>query len=42
MAEIDRDRGGLAMLAPTNILAIDEFDDYIRELGDRVAQSESA
>ncbi len=30
--QIDKDHGGLAMLAPTNILAIDDFDDYIREL----------
>jgi hypothetical protein len=34
--EIEKDRGGLAMLAPTNLVVIDEFDDYIRELGERV------
>jgi len=41
MDEIERDHGGLAVLAPTNILAIDEFDDYIRELGERAAMSKS-
>jgi hypothetical protein len=40
IAEIERDRGGLAMLAPTNILSIDEFDDYIRELQERIEASE--
>jgi hypothetical protein len=37
IAEIEKDRGGLAMLAPTNLVSIDEFDDYIKELGERVA-----
>ena len=41
MGEIERDRGGLAMLAPTNIVAIDEFDDYISELSERIEASKS-
>ncbi len=39
--EIEKDRGGLAILAPTNILAIDEFDDYIRESSERIEASKS-
>ena|SRR5271165_349349 len=41
MEEIERERGGLAMLAPTNLLAIDEFDDYIGELSERIKLSRS-
>jgi hypothetical protein len=37
ITEIEKDRGGLAMLAPTNLVALDEFGDYIRELGERVS-----
>jgi len=40
MNEIERDRGGLAMLAPTNCVAIDEFDHYIAELKERVRRSD--
>jgi TIR domain len=40
MNEIEQDRGGLAMLAPTNCLAIDEFDHYITELKERVRGSD--
>jgi TIR domain len=39
MNEIETDRGGLAMLAPTNCVAIDEFDHYISELKERVRRS---
>ena len=39
LGEIERDRGGLAILAPTNILALDEFDGYIEELKERVIAS---
>ena len=39
IGEIERDRGGLAMLAPTNLLAIDEFDDYIAALAERTGTS---
>jgi hypothetical protein len=41
MAEIEKDRGGLAMLGPTNLLAIDEFDDYICELSERIEMRKS-
>ena len=40
LSEIEKDRGGLAMLAPTNLLAIDEFDGYISELRERIQASE--
>ena len=36
LPEIDRDRGGAALLSATSVCTIDEFDDYIRELGERV------
>ena len=36
MSEIERDRGGLAVLAPTNCVAIDDFDDYVFELKERI------
>lgn len=34
--EIDRNWGGMAVLASTNLVALDDFDDYIRELGGRI------
>ncbi|MGO9741585.1 MAG: TIR domain-containing protein [Roseiarcus sp.] len=34
-ADIEKRRGGLAALRATNLIAIDDFDDYVRELGDR-------
>ena len=40
MNEIEKDRGGLAMLALTNCVAIDEFDHYISELKERVRRSD--
>jgi len=39
VTEIERDRGGLAILAPTNLMALDEFDGYISELTERMPQS---
>jgi TIR domain len=39
MDEIEKNRGGLAMLASTNCLAIDEFDHYIFELKERVRRN---
>lgn len=36
LGKIERDRGGLASLAPTNILALDAFDGDIEELKERV------
>jgi hypothetical protein len=41
IAEIEKDRGGSAMLGPTNILAIDDFDDYVRELSERTETGKS-
>lgn len=38
--EIEKNHGGLAMLASTNCLVIDEFDDYLKELRQRVASGE--
>ena len=32
IALIEKEHGGLAMLAPTNIVSIDDFDEYLREL----------
>jgi hypothetical protein len=40
ITEIETNRGGLAMLAPTNCVAIDEFDHYIFELKERVRRSQ--
>jgi hypothetical protein len=39
MDEIERDKGGMAMLKPTNVVAIDEFDNYIEELEERIEAS---
>ena len=40
MGEIEKDRGGLAMLAPINCVEIDDFDDYLFELKERIEQSQ--
>ncbi len=37
--EIDKAHGGLAILAPTNVVALDEFDTYIEEVSERVSAS---
>ena len=37
--KIDKEHGGLAILGPTNLATIDEFDDYIEELKQRVLAS---
>jgi TIR domain len=34
--EIEREHGGLAMLSPTKIINLNDFDDYLRELATRV------
>lgn len=34
--EIDKNHGGLAILSPTNVIALNDFDRYLKELGDRV------
>lgn len=36
LREIDTERGGAACLSATNVATIDEFDDYVRELGRRI------
>jgi hypothetical protein len=41
MGGIERDRRGVAMSAPTKIVAIDEFDDYTSELSERIEASKS-
>ena len=38
--DIDRDYGGMAALASTNCLGLEEFDAYIAELKERVTGSE--
>jgi hypothetical protein len=35
IADVDREYGGMASLAPTNCIALDEFDAYLLELKDR-------
>ena len=34
--EIEKNRGGMAVLGPTNVIAIDSFDDYLVELSERI------
>jgi hypothetical protein len=34
--EIDKQHGGLAILSPTNVIALNDLDRYLKELGDRV------
>ncbi len=36
LEQIDRDHGGLAMLAPTNVINLNDFDIYLGELKVRV------
>jgi hypothetical protein len=40
--QIDRDHGGLAMLAPTNIINLNDFDVYLGELKVRVKDAADA
>jgi len=35
--EIDKEHGGVAILGPTNLASLDEFDQYLAELKARVA-----
>lgn len=37
-ADIEKEHGGMAALAPTNCLGLDEFDHYISELKARVSR----
>jgi len=36
IADVEREYGGMAALAPTNCLGLDEFDTYISELKNRI------
>jgi hypothetical protein len=38
--KIDKEHGGVAILGPTNLASLDEFDDYLAELKARVAARE--
>lgn len=38
--QIEKDHGGMACLAPTNVIVLDEFDDYIREMSERIRNGE--
>jgi|ERR1700674_2981781 TIR domain-containing protein len=40
--EIEREHGGLAMLSPTKIINLNDFDDYLRELATRVKDATHA
>ena len=42
LEQIDRDHGGLAVLASTNIISLNEFDDYLAELRIRVRDAADA
>jgi hypothetical protein len=41
LQQIEHDHGGSAMLAPTNVITLDELDRYLRELRDRVEAAEN-
>jgi hypothetical protein len=34
--EIEKNHGGLACLGPTNVVALDDFEEYIREMSERM------
>ena len=36
IADVEREYGGMAALAPTNCLGLDEFDTYVSELKNRI------
>jgi hypothetical protein len=38
IGDIDREHGGLAILSPTRIIDLNDFDTYLRELGTRVKE----
>jgi len=42
LEQIDRDHGGLAMLAPTNVINLNDFDVYLNELKVRVKDAADA
>jgi TIR domain-containing protein len=42
LEEIDREHGGLAMLAPTNVINLNDFDAYLNELKVRIEDAAHA
>jgi hypothetical protein len=40
--QIEKDHGGLAMLSPTNVISLSDFDTYLGELGERVKDAAHA
>jgi hypothetical protein len=40
--QIEADHGGLAMLSPTNVISLNDFDTYVGELGQRVKEAADA
>jgi hypothetical protein len=40
--EIEKNHGGMACLGPTNLIALDDFDDYIRQMTERARQETRA
>lgn len=42
LEQIERDHGGLAMLSPTNVIGLNEFDAYLSELAERVKDAADA
>lgn len=41
LEEIEKNHGGLAMLSPTNVIGLNEFDTYLVELGKRVSAADA-
>lgn len=39
--EIGKNHGGMACLGPTNVVALDDFDAYIREMSERIRSEAS-
>jgi hypothetical protein len=42
LEQIDKDHGGLAMLSPTNVINLNDFEIYLQELGARVKDANNA
>ncbi|ATQ69159.1 MULTISPECIES: toll/interleukin-1 receptor domain-containing protein [Methylosinus] len=36
--EIERNHGGMACLGPTNVIALDDYEDYLREMLERASR----
>lgn len=39
LEEIDKNHGGLAILSPTNVIELNDFDIYLEELSERVKEA---